>query len=277
MLGERRVLPPTACTSGIERIIDAGVRNPEPTRLCYDRNDAGESSHSQFQQALVFQIDEDMATRNAICGALMALYVDGRPRINTAGRGFACAAARTTCHPTQTATTSDPSSMVPRRALFAHALTLSTLAISSGLVPPPSLADAQPRASINVDPSNFDFPVIELPKDFVQLAYDLIDALRDAIEADLSGAPEREVRRKADPAKDLVKRFINSWSGSSAIADMTACSEIRAAVQELGEFYRINGQRAGMTKDFAERILGHLTEAEKALPEKPQKKSLLGL
>ena len=170
-----------------------------------------------FKQALVFQIDEDMATRNAICGALMALYVDGRPRINTAGRGFACAAARTTCHPTQTATTSDPSSMVPRRALFAarpdpvHAgniLGPRSAAVACG--------HAQPRASINVDPSNFDFPVIELPKDFVQLAYDLIDALRDAIEADLSGAPEREVRRKADPAKDLVKRFINSWSGSSA-------------------------------------------------------------
>jgi len=52
---------------------------------------------------------------------------------------------------------------------------------------------------------------------------------------------------------------------------------VQAAVQELGEFYRINGQRAGMTNEFAGRILGHLTEAEKALPEKPQKKSLLGL
>ena len=235
-------------------------------------NDAGGCASSSF-----FNIDVDMAARYTICGSSMALCVDARPPSVTSARGYACAAVRTTSHPLQTATTSDPSLMVARRALFAHALTLSALAISSGTVPPPSYADAEPGASINIDPSNFDFPVIELPKDFVELAYDLIDALRDAIEADLSGAPEREVRRKADPAKDLVKRFINSWSGSSAIADTTACSEIRAAVQELGEFYRINGQRAGMTNEFAERILGHLTEAEKALPEKPQKKSLLGL
>jgi len=227
--------------------------------------------------SLAFNIDKDMATRRTICGPLVTPCLGARPRISTSGRGYACAAVGTTFQPLQTARTTDPSLMLARRALFAHALSLSVLAISSGLAAPPSYADAEPGPSINVDPSNFDFPVIELPKDFVELAYDLIEALRDAIEADLSGAPEREVRRKADPAKDLVKRFINSWSGSSAISDTTACSEIRAAVQELGEFYRINGQRAGMTNEFAGRILGHLTEAEKALPEKPQKKSLLGL
>jgi hypothetical protein len=228
------------------------------------------------QNDVVFNIDVDMAASNAFFGSSMATYVGRMPPINASGRMCACGAVPTT-RPVQTATTSVSSLMVDRRALFAHALTLSALAVSTCLVPPPSFADAEPGTSINVDPSNFDFPVIELPKDFVQLAYDLIEALRDAIDADLSGAPEREVRRKADPAKDLVKRFINSWSGSSAIADTTACSEIRAAVQELGEFYRINGQRAGMTNEFAERILGHLTEAEKALPERPQKKSLLGL
>ena len=192
-----------------------------------------------------FNIDKDMATRRTICGPLVTPYLGARPRFSTSGRGYACAAVGTTFHPLQTARTTDPSVMLARRALFAHALSLSVLAISPGLAAPPSYADAEPGPSINVDPSNFDFPVIELPKDFVELAYDLIDALRDAIEADLSGAPEREVRRKA--------------------------------VQELGEFYRINGQRAGMTNEFAGRILGHLTEAEKALPEKPQKKSLLGL
>lgn len=120
------------------------------------------------------------------------------------------------------------------------------------------------RASLDMDPS-------ELPRDFVDLAYDLIDALRDSIDADLSGAPEREVRRKADPAKDLVKRYINTWSGASAIADATPCKEIRFAVQELGEFYRTNGQRQRMTDDVAKSILQHLEIAEDALPEKREK------
>jgi len=110
----------------------------------------------------------------------------------------------------------------------------------------------------------------ELPSDFVDLAYDLIDALRDSIDADLSGSPEREVRRKAEPAKDLVKRYINTWSGASAIADSTACQEIRTAVQELGEFYRSNGQRQRMTEGVATSILKHLETAEASLPEKKE-------
>jgi len=165
-----------------------------------------------------------------------------------------------------TALSTRASSLVPRRAAIAHIVALL------------GLVHARPgsASSVDVDPSNFNFPVMELPKDFVDLAYDLIDALRESIDTDLSGAPEREVRRKAEPAKDLVKRFINTWSGSSAIAETTACSEIREAVQELGEFYRTRGQRAGMTTEVAQRILDHLTEAEKALPGKPEKKSLLG-
>lgn len=133
-------------------------------------------------------------------------------------------------------------------------------------------------ADVAINPSDFDFPVIELPKDFVTLAYDLIDALRESIETDLSGAPEREVRRKAEPAKDLVKRFINTWGGASAIAETTACSEIRLAVQELGEFYKTQGQRAGLTSDVASSILAHLDQAEKALggPREKEEKGFLG-
>lgn len=162
-----------------------------------------------------------------------------------------------------------------RRSLLTHVVSLSALSIVSALatLTYPSLS----FADVTINPSDFDFPVIELPKDFVKLAHDLIDALRESIETDLSGAPEREVRRKAEPAKDLVKRFINTWGGSSAISETTACSEIRAAVQELGEFYRTKGQRAGMTSEVAKRILDHLDEAEKALPEIEEKRNFLGL
>ena len=217
-----------------------------------------------------------MVAKNAICGPSMPVCANDLPRATMFSHRYAPTKVRTTtCRVTQT--TQEQPVIASRRALLAQVATLSVLTISSGVCPVPSRAEGVASSSINIDPSNFDFPVIELPKDFVDLAYDLIDALRDAIETDLSGAPEREVRRKAEPAKDLVKRFINTWSSSSAIAETTACSEIRAAVQELGEFYRTKGQRAGMTKDVANSILEHLSEAEKALPERAEKKSFLGL
>lgn len=141
-----------------------------------------------------------------------------------------------------------------------------SLRLVLGLVSADLMARIQlARASSEIDP-------LELPNDFVELAYDLIEALRDSIDADLSGAEEREVRRKAEPAKELVKRYINSWSGSSAIADATACREIRNAVQELGEFYRSNGQRQRMSESVASSILGHLNVAEGALPERKEKR-----
>lgn len=112
---------------------------------------------------------------------------------------------------------------------------------------------------------------VTLPKDFVETAYDLIDALRESIDLDVSGAPEREVRRKAEPAKDLVKRFINNYSDAPVISLEPSCREIRLAVQELGEFYRAKGQRQRMDADTSASILGHLEEAEKSLPERPEK------
>lgn len=112
---------------------------------------------------------------------------------------------------------------------------------------------------------------VTLPKDFVATAYDLIDALRESIDLDVSGAPEREVRRKAEPAKDLVKRFINNYSDAPVISLDPSCREIRFAVQELGEFYRVKGQRQRMDAETSASILRHLEEAEKSLPERPEK------
>jgi hypothetical protein len=115
---------------------------------------------------------------------------------------------------------------------------------------------------------------IELPEDYVKTAHGLIDSLRDSIEADLSGLPEREVRRKAEPAKDFVKKFISIWSDAAVLKDEDSCQEIRAAVQELGDFYRMNGQRNRLNQVVADSILSHLEKAEMALPELPAKKNI---
>jgi len=115
---------------------------------------------------------------------------------------------------------------------------------------------------------------VELPEEYVKTAHGLIDSLRDSIEADLSGLPEREVRRKAEPAKDFVKKFISTWSDAAVLKDEDSCQEIRVAVQELGDFYRMNGQRNRLSQDVADSILSHLEKAEMALPELAAKKGL---
>lgn len=113
---------------------------------------------------------------------------------------------------------------------------------------------------------------LELPRDYVNTVHDLIDALRDSIEVDLSGASEVEIRRKAEPAKDAVKKFINRWSDAALVKDETSCQEIRVALQELGEFYQSNGQRTRLTERVAASILAHLDKADATLPERAPKK-----
>ena len=115
----------------------------------------------------------------------------------------------------------------------------------------------------------------QLPKEYVETSHALIDALRETIELDLSGASELEVRRRAEPAKDLVKKFINNWSDAVVVRDETSCQEIRAAVQELGKFYSQNGQRKRLTDSVATSLLGHLDAAKGSLPEREEKKNLL--
>jgi hypothetical protein len=114
-----------------------------------------------------------------------------------------------------------------------------------------------------------------LPQSYQQNARDLIGTLRDSIYGDLDGLPEREVRRRADPAKDLVKQILTRWGNSKLINDDPSYTQLVAAIQELGEFYKANGQRARIDAAIAESILAKLDAAEAALPPAPEKKSLL--
>lgn len=51
-------------------------------------------------------------------------------------------------------------------------------------------------------------------------AADLVRELRASVAFDAAGgASEREVRRRADPAKAAVERFIRKWRGQAAVLD----------------------------------------------------------
>jgi len=96
--------------------------------------------------------------------------------------------------------------------------------------------------------------------------------LRDAIDADLDGLPEYEVRRKADPAKDLVKTFMTRWKDVPVVKEDPSYAQLIQSIQELGQFYQKNGQRARMNLSTGKSILDHLEAAEVALPEREEPK-----
>lgn len=113
-----------------------------------------------------------------------------------------------------------------------------------------------------------------LPTAYENTARSLVEALRDSIDADLSGAPEREVRRKADPAKDLVRQFMTRWRDAPIVRDDESYRQLMAAIQELGQYYMAQGQRARLTTDVGKGLLDRLDAAEAALPPAPENKPL---
>ena len=116
---------------------------------------------------------------------------------------------------------------------------------------------------------------VPLPQGYQDTARSLVIALRDAVDADLSGAEEREVRRKADPAKDLVRQFMSRWRDVPIVREDPSYTQLTGTIKDLGEFYMKNGQRARLPEDVGKALLARLDVAEGALPPAPEKKSLL--
>lgn len=108
-----------------------------------------------------------------------------------------------------------------------------------------------------VEPSS-----IKLPKAYTSLAEKIASSLRDSIEAEAQGAPEAEVRRKADPAKESVKEFVAKWRGDSRVSWHPSHEELLGMVTELGAFYRQAGPRSKMSLQVRESILSHLDRME---------------
>eukprot|EP00879_Flechtneria_rotunda_P005315 GHRR01005602.1.p1 GENE.GHRR01005602.1~~GHRR01005602.1.p1 ORF type:complete len:208 (+),score=88.86 GHRR01005602.1:136-759(+) len=118
-------------------------------------------------------------------------------------------------------------------------------------------------------------PAQELPKAYIRTMHRLVKALNDSIEAEASGAKEMEVRRKADPAKEMVREFVSKWQDDAAVVGDVAHDEMQSALSQLGRFYQKNGSRSRLDDATRQSVLSHLAAVEASLPEEP--KSLLGL
>eukprot|EP00775_Hariotina_reticulata_P001353 gene1353-1694_t len=102
----------------------------------------------------------------------------------------------------------------------------------------------------------------------------LVKALQTSIAAEAEGAKENEVRRKADPAKELVKEFVGKWQDRPEVVGDVTHDEMKSAIAELGRFYQRNGPRSRLTEETRRSVLAHLAVVKSALPE--EEKSLMG-
>ena len=125
---------------------------------------------------------------------------------------------------------------------------------------------------------------------YVESVRDVVSALSDTILFEASGASEREVRRKADPAKASIERFLRDWKGSPLVSSQPSyaalvgafrlsskCSRCRKpffllcsdayvcfadALRQLGAFYAARGSRAALTPDVRDAVLAALKQAD---------------
>eukprot|EP00887_Chlorella_sp_A99_P001535 scaffold8.g1535.t1 len=110
----------------------------------------------------------------------------------------------------------------------------------------------------------------EVPKAYQDTARKLVHVLQESITKDLSGADEREIRKAAEPAQDLVRAVMSRWRGQPAVAADESFRQLTAGIAELGEFYRRKGARARMSEEVGNSILAKLAAAEEALPPEPE-------
>ncbi|DBB07647.1 TPA: hypothetical protein ACH3X3_009082 [Trebouxia sp. C0006] len=116
-----------------------------------------------------------------------------------------------------------------------------------------------------------------LPPGYEDLTRRLVNALQDSISADINGASENEVRRKADPAKGLVKDWVSKWRDDRSVRGSVSHDQLSAMLQQLGSYYQKNGSRSRMSKDVGGSLLDKLKAAEASLPPvETKKKGLFG-
>ncbi|DBB04117.1 hypothetical protein WJX77_006144 [Trebouxia sp. C0004] len=116
-----------------------------------------------------------------------------------------------------------------------------------------------------------------LPPGYEDLTRRLVNALQDSISADINGASENEVRRKADPAKGLVKDWVSKWRDDRSVRGSVSHDQLSAMLQQLGSYYQKNGSRSRMSKDVGGSLLNKLKAAEASLPPvETKKKGLFG-
>uniref|UniRef100_A0A1D2A708 Uncharacterized protein n=2 Tax=Auxenochlorella protothecoides TaxID=3075 RepID=A0A1D2A708_AUXPR len=110
------------------------------------------------------------------------------------------------------------------------------------------------------------------PAQYYDLADRLVSALGAALDTEESGASESALRRSADPARAAIREFTADWASAAGDASHVALS---AAIRELAEHYRREGQRARLPRQVVQSIRQKLEQARQAVQSAPSRQLLV--
>lgn len=80
------------------------------------------------------------------------------------------------------------------------------------------------------------------------------------------------MRRSADPARAAIREFTADWASAAGDASHVALS---AAIRELAEHYRREGQRARLPRQVVQSIRQKLEQARQAVQSAPSRQLLV--
>jgi hypothetical protein len=151
-----------------------------------------------------------------------------------------------------------------RRSFFLQST--STLAVLASLTVSSSGATTAEKAFAS---SSSDLATT-LPKDYTEklrLAGELLIKSVE-FERDHPSASVSERFAAADPAKQAVKDYIQTWQGRAETRDLETSAITGEVLRELARYYKKNGSQVALDVDLRDDVISKLTEVLNMLPAK---------
>jgi hypothetical protein len=109
-----------------------------------------------------------------------------------------------------------------------------------------------------------------LPKDYTEKLRLACELLLKSVEfeRDHPSASVSERFAAADPAKQAVKDYIQTWQGRAETRDLETSAITGEVLRELARYYKKNGSQVALDVDLRDDVISKLTEVLNMLPAK---------
>ena len=109
-----------------------------------------------------------------------------------------------------------------------------------------------------------------LPKDYTEKLRLACELLLKSVEfeRDHPSASVSERFAAADPAKQAVKDYIQTWQGRPETRDLETSAITGEVLRELARYYKKNGSQVALDVDLRDDVISKLTEVLNMLPAK---------
>jgi len=180
--------------------------------------------------------------------------------------GYATRRERNACSSSSSSSSSRVSvSSCNRRSFFLQS-TSTTLAVLASLTVFSSGATTAEKAFAA---SSSDLATT-LPKDYTEKLRLACELLLKSVEfeRDHPSASVSERFAAADPAKQAVKDYIQTWQGRPETRDLETSAITGEVLRELARYYKKNGSQVALDVDLRDDVISKLTEVLNMLPAK---------